>query len=494
MPRSAEDTWDVIVIGGGPAGENAADYAIRGSTRTAAIVESELVGGECSYWACMPSKALLRSVEVFAEAGHLPGPAGRLSDRGIDVEAVLARRDSFTSHLDDSGQVGWAEGAGIDVVRGRGRLAGVRTVEVATEAGTRTLRARYAVVLATGTAAAVPDLPGLQAALPWTSRDVTNLHEVPRRVAILGGGVVACEAATWLLGLGVEELTIVESGERLMARAEPFASQLVRDALEARGATVLTGARLASVSRESAKDTGTGQVSGGLVTLHLGRRAVVVDELVVAAGRTPNSRDLGLESVGIADAMAAAHGSVRTNDQLQVEGVGGRWLYAVGDLNGRSLLTHMGKYQGRIAGAVIAARADGRPAVGNEFRDRASERAVPSVTFTSPEVASVGLTETAARDAGVDVETVEYDLASVAGASLREDGYVGRAKLVIDRAKDTLVGATFVGSGTAELVHSATVAIVGGVTLADLWHVVPSYPTVSEVWLRLLETRRSARA
>ncbi len=493
MAQTTQDTWDVIVIGGGAAGENAADYAIRGSDRTAVIVESELVGGECSYWACIPSKALLRPVEILETARHLPGLTSRINGRGLDVKAVLERRDSFTAHLDDSSQVKWAKGAGIDILRGQGRLRGPRTVEVTTVDGPpRTIQARHAVVLATGSQASMPPIAGLAEALPWTSRDVTNLHEVPRRVAILGGGVVACEAATWLLGLGVEELTIVDVGERLLPRSEPFAGDLVKASLRRLGAKVLTQRKVDSVTRKSPKDNGIGHIGGGPVTLHFGRsKTLVADELVVATGRTPNSEDLGFETLGIADTVAAAHGYVKTNDRLQVDGVGGGWLYAVGDLNGRALLTHMGKYQARIAGAVIAAKADGARLVGKEFRDQASERVVPSVVFTSPEVASVGLTEAAARDAGIDVETVEYDVGNVSGAALLRDGYTGRAKLVIDRAKDTLVGATFVGSGTGELIHSATVAIIGGVTLADLWHAVPSYPTVSEVWLRLLETRRS---
>jgi len=486
-----QDTWDVVVIGGGPAGENAADYAIRGTSRTAVIIESELVGGECSYWACMPSKALLRSVEVARVATGLPGLSGRVSARGLDVEAVLARRDSFTSHLDDAGQVKWAKGAGIDVLRGRARLRGTRTVEVEGGGATRTIHAREAVVVATGTTAAVPPVPGLAEALPWTSRDVTNLHEVPRRVAVIGGGVVACEAATWLLGLGAEELTIVEPAERLLGRAEPFAGELVQAGLRARGAKVLTGRSVTAVTRREPTDRGVGHIAGGSVTLELGRRRLVVDEVVVATGRVPATADLGFESLGIADAVAANRGYVPVNDHLEVDGVPGHWLYAVGDANGRALLTHMGKYQGRIAGAVIAARARGIRIAGKEYRDLASGRVVPSVTFTAPEVASVGLTEAAATAAGIDVETVDYDMASVAGSALLRDDYVGRAKLVIDRSRDVLVGATFVGDGSAELLHSATVAIIGSVTLVDLWHAVPSYPTVSEVWLRLLETRRA---
>src|ERR1035437_2444576 len=411
--------WDVIVIGGGPPGENVAAYASDGSGLSAVIVEQELVGGECSYWACMPSKALLRPVEGLDMARRLPGARQALEGRTGDGAAVLARRDAFTSHHDDSSQVQWANGAGIDIVRGRGRLTGERTVEVTLPAGeTRTLTARHAVVLATGTRASVPPIDGLREALPWTSRDVTNLHEVPRRVVVIGGGGVACESVTWLHGLG----------------------------------------------------------------------SVTADEILVAAGRTPNSDDLGLDTVGVG---AGEHGYLDVDDHLSV--TGSQWLYAVGDLCGRALLTHMGKYQARIAGDVIAGLAAGRPLDEPRFTDRADHGVVPQVTFTNPEVGSVGQTAAQARAAGIDVETVESDIGSVAGAALLRDDYVGRANLVIDRASDTLVGATFVGSGIAELVHSATVAVIGQVPVSTLWHAVPSYPTVSEIWLRLLETLRAQR-
>ncbi|MEO8889256.1 MAG: NAD(P)/FAD-dependent oxidoreductase, partial [Jatrophihabitantaceae bacterium] len=445
---------------------------------------------------CMPSKGLLRPVELLEAARHLPGMQSVVGDAKLDIDAVLARRDEIVKHHDDTSQVDWAAGVGIDVVRGRGRVAGVKAVEVtAPDGSVRTLHARHAVVLDTGTTASVPPVPGLREALPWISRDVTNLHVIPRRMAIVGGGVVACEAATWLNGLGVQELTIIGSAPGLLARNEPFAGEFVQRELESRGVTLQLGVGVDRVERVDPQDTGEGQVHGGEVTVHFAGGSVVVDEILVATGRTPASRGIGLETVSLAaggtldTVVGDNHGYVSVDDHFAVDGVDGEWLYAVGDLNGRALLTHMGKYQARICGSVLAARAQGRPVDGPRFTDVAGHGIVPQVTFTDPQVASVGLTESEARAAGIDVETVEYDLGALAGTYVMRDGYTGRAKIVIDAAADTLVGATFVGPEVSDLVHAATVAIVGGVTLERLWHAVPSYPTPSEVWLRLLETR-----
>jgi pyruvate/2-oxoglutarate dehydrogenase complex dihydrolipoamide dehydrogenase (E3) component len=482
-PSEADKTYDVVVIGGGPPGENVAQYAIQGSDRTAVMIEAELVGGECSYWACMPSKALLRPVEIHHTAEALPGSA---PGGPIDVAKVLERRDSFTHHRDDASQVKWAEGADIDVVRGRGRLIGPKLVEVAlNDGGSERIAARHAVVLATGTTAAIPPVSGLAEALPWTSRDATNLTEVPDRVAIVGGGVVACEAATWFNGFGAQVTLIVREGALLGGR-EPFVGEIIAKRFEELGITVLLDTQLQAVTRAEVQDTGIGHIHGGAVTVDTGDRTLEVDEIVVAAGRAAASAGLGLDAFGID--TAAHHGYVQTDDHLAVIGAED-WLYAVGDITGRALLTHMGKYQGRIAGAVIGARAEGRPTEGSHYTDRADAAAVPGVIFTDPQVANVGLSEAQAREQGIDVEALEYDLAALAGTSLLRDDYVGRAKLVVDASTDTIVGATFVGSEVGELLHSATTAIVGKVTLEDLWHAVPSYPTVSEVWLRLLESR-----
>ncbi len=474
---TSTDEYDVIVIGGGAVGENAASYAIAGSDRTAVIVEHELLGGECSYWACMPSKALLRPSEVLETARNMPGVAGLVGEKTLDIDAVLARRESFTNGLDDSSQVKWAESAGISVIRSHGRVSGVKTVEV----DGRTLTARHAVVIATGTTASIPDTPGLRDALPWTSRDATNIHEIPRRAAIIGGGVVACESATWLLSFGCE-VTMIVRGSALLAQGEPFASDLITEALRKRGAKIMFDTEVTSVNRPDARDTGIGKVHGGEAVLKVDGAEIKVDEIVVATGRTPSSADVGLSALGQEEGKY-----VDVDDHMQVPGVS--WLYATGDINGRAPLTHMGKYQARVAGDVISARAEGKPLDGKRFTATADHRQIPQVVFTPLQVASVGLTEKQAREAGIDVEILGVDIA-VAGSALQQDNYSGHAQLVVDKAADVIVGAAFVGPGVEELVHAATIAVVGKVTLDDLWHAVPSYPTVSEVWLRLLESRR----
>jgi dihydrolipoamide dehydrogenase len=458
------DTYDVVVIGGGPCGENVADRAVRGGL-TVALVEAELYGGECSYWACIPSKALLRPVELHAAAARIPGlPAG-----DIDVEKVLARRDDFVGGWDDAGQVKWVVDTGIAAVRGHGRLTGEKTVEVLGDDGaTTTLSARHAVVVATGTTAAVPPIPGLREAKPWTSREATSMHAVPRRLAVLGGGVVACEMAQAVRGLGADEVTILERGAGLLGRMEPWAGELVAAGLRAAGVVVRTGTQVVDVRRTDAEVT---------VTLADGS-SVTADEVLCALGRRPATTDLGVETVGLEPG-----GYLPVDDALQVEGTD--WLYAAGDVNGRALLTHMGKYQGRMCGDVIAARAAGRPDA--HLRATSDHAAVPQVVFTDPQACSVGLTEAAARDDGIDVRVVSYELGHVSGASLQGDGYTGRAALVIDETRRVVVGATFVGPEVADLLHAATIAVVGEVPLERLWHAVPSFPTVSEVWLRLLE-------
>jgi dihydrolipoamide dehydrogenase len=472
----ATDTYDVIVIGAGAVGENVADRAVQGGL-SVLIVESELVGGECSYWACMPSKALLRSASVL-RAAHAVGGAREAVTGDLDTTAVLARRDSFTSHWDDSGQVRWLQGAGIALARGRARLDGERRVII--DDGTsasRTVTARYAVAVCTGSAAAVPKIPGLAEAQPWTSREVTSTETVPTRLAIIGGGVVGCEMATAFTALG-SHVTVVSRGS-LLAGVEDFAGDAVAERLRADGADVIVGASPDRVDR----------LEDGSVRLTIpGGREIVADEVVVATGRTPVTHGLGLETVGLeAGAWITVDDTLRAlgGDGLPVE-----WLYAVGDVNHRALLTHQGKYQARAAGDAIVARASGASiddAPWGVHAATADHDAVPQVTFTAPEVASVGLTVAQARDRGLHVRAVDYELGHVAGASLHADGYAGTARMVVDEDRGVVVGFTVVGDDVAELLHAATIAIVGEVPLTRLWHAVPSYPTMSEIWLRLLE-------
>ncbi|GAA2724891.1 dihydrolipoyl dehydrogenase family protein [Cellulomonas aerilata] len=479
----SEQTFDVVVLGAGAVGENVADRAGRRGL-SVAVVESELVGGECSYWACMPSKALLRSGSVLAAARAVPGAAEAVTG-GVAARAVLARRDTMAADWDDSGQVKWLDGAGIELLRGAARFTGPRRLEVR-DAGTgaaTTVVARHAVVVATGSEPVLPDLPGLATARPWTSREATSADRVPGSLAIIGGGVVAAEMATAYTDLG-SRVTVLVRGARLLAGLEPFVGEAVTSALVDAGADLRLGVQVERVERDA---------SG--VRLHLSTGDVVVaDEVLVATGRRPRTADLGLDAVGLEPGSR-----LEVDDRMQVTAVDGGWLYAAGDVTGRVATTHQGKYDARVAGDVVAARfsADGGgehwggPVEAAEpwsrYRATADHEAVPQVVFTRPEVATVGLTEDAARDAGYPVRVVRYDIGSVAGAAIAADGYQGTAAIVVDTEREVVLGATFVGPDVAEMLHSATIAVVGQVPLSRLWHAVPAYPTVSEVWLRLLE-------
>ena len=471
--------YDVVVIGAGPVGENVADRIVQGGL-TVAIVERELVGGECSYWACMPTKALLRSGAALRAARQVPGAREAVTG-DLDVAAVLARRDAFASNWQDDGQVSWLESAGIPLYRGHGRLSADRVVEVTAEDGTTTtLTARHAVVVATGSGALVPDIEGLRDAAPWTSREAVAAKQVPGRLAIIGGGVVASEMATAFSEFGSSVTMLARDG--VLHLAEPFVGERVAESLRAKGVSVRIGAEAGSVKRN---DDGT--VS---ITLADGEQ-VDADELLVAIGRTPNTRDLGLDAVGLTPGEW-----LTVDDTLRVLGADGAplgdgWLYAAGDVNRRVLLTHQGKYQARAVGDVIVARAKGE-AVDDDRWGRhvatADERAVPQVVFTDPEVASVGLTAAAAEAAGLRIRVVDYDLAATAGSSLHAEGYQGHARMVVDEDRKVIAGFTLVGPDVAEMLHAATITVVGEVPLDRLWHAVPAFPTVSEVWLRLLET------
>jgi dihydrolipoamide dehydrogenase len=321
------------------------------------------------------------------------------------------------------------------------------------------------VIVANGTSPAIPPIEGLREAAPWDNRDVTSVKELPRRLLVLGGGAIGAEMAQALKRLGTEEVTVIEGGPRLLLREEPFAGEEVAAAFEAEGIAVVTGLRCTAVHR-------SGSDGPVVATLEDGRE-LTGDEILVAVGRRPNTEDVGLDRVGLESGRFIA-----VDERLRVPGVEGGWLYAVGDCNGLALFTHMGKYQGRIAGDVI---------LGRDIVDVADHGIVPRVTFTDPQVAAVGPTEAEVREKGLRVRAVSYPTGDVPGAYTQGNGIKGTSHLVIDEDRRVVVGATFTGPAIGELLHSATIAIAGEVPLERLWHAVPSFPTVGEVWLRLLE-------
>ena len=442
--------FDVVVIGAGVAGEVAAGR-LGANGVSVAVVEDRLVGGECSFYACMPSKALLRPVELAREVARVPG----LALGPIDVPAVLARRDEVIHDQDDSTQLPWLEQHHVTLVRGHGRLDGEKRVAVGDEELVARTRGDRRDRLGGGD-------PGHRRAArrtPWTNIEGTTAKHVPRRLAVLGGGVVGVELSQAWSTYG-SQVTLVHRGDRLIEREEPFASEQIRDALVDGGVDVRLERQVVRVTRNGAVrvelDDGT---------------ELEADEVLAAFGRVPRTADIGLDTIGL-----AGGGPLRAGEDLRVPGFD--WLYSIGDVNGRVLLTHMGKYQGRLAADAIR---------GRRIELRSDGARSPRVIFTDPQVGAVGLTLEGAREAGLRVRHVDVETSANAGGSFVGRNAPGTSRIVVDEERRVIVGATITGAEVAEALHAATIAVVSEVPLDDLWHAVPSFPTRSELWLKLLE-------
>ncbi|OBH52435.1 pyridine nucleotide-disulfide oxidoreductase [Mycobacterium mantenii] len=479
MASATGGDFDVVVLGAGPIGQNAAERARAAGLRVA-LVERELVGGECSYWACVPSKALLRPVIAIADARRIDGARDAVTG-SIDVDGVFGRRNRYVTDWDDSGQADWVDGIGATLIRGHGRLDGPRRIVVTNGDGERVrLTARHAVVVCTGSRSALPDLPGITETRPWTNRHATDSSVVPQRLAVVGAGGVGVEMATAWQGLG-SRVTLLARGPGLLPRMEPFVGELIGRGLTDAGVDVRLGVSVRALRRPDDSHV--------ILDLDDGTE-LQVNEVLFATGRAPLTDDIGLETVGLTPGSW-----LEVDDTCLVHGADeDGWLYAAGDVNHRALLTHQGKYQGRIAGASIGARAAGKPLDTKPWGAHATtadHHAVPQAFFTDPEAAAVGLTAQQAEQAGYRARTVDIEIGDVVmGAKLYADGYAGRARMVVDLDRGHLLGVTMVGPGCTELLHSATIAVAGQIPIDRLWHAVPCFPTISELWLRLLEAYR----
>ncbi len=433
---------DVVVVGLGPGGEEVATQLARAGLEVVAV-DRHLVGGECPYYGCVPTKMMIRGAGVLAEGRRIPALAGQstVSPDWTPVANRIAKE--ATAEWDDQAAVDRLEDAGVSFVRGAARLDGARSVIV----GGETFNARKGVVLNTGTEPGIPPVTGLADTPYWTNRDAVRATDLPGSLICIGGGAVGLELAQTFARFGVD-VSVVEAGPKLLGPEEPEASELILDVLRREGVTVLTGVTVREVSH-----------ADGRFSVVLGDQTLTADRLLVAAGRTANLKDIGLESVGL-DPGAR---SIDTDEHMRA----GDGLWALGDITGKGAYTHISMYQ---AGIVVRDILD----AGGPWADY---RAVPRVTFTDPEVASVGLSEKQAREADLNIRVGLTDLSSSARGWIHQEGNDGLIKLIEDADRGVLVGACVAGPAGGEILSALVVAVHGEVPTATLASMIYAYPT-----------------
>ncbi|HLI38601.1 MAG TPA: NAD(P)/FAD-dependent oxidoreductase [Streptosporangiaceae bacterium] len=443
------ERFDVIIIGMGPGGEACAGRLLAAGKRVA-VIEKELIGGECAYWACIPSKTLLRPPEARAEATRAAG----LATPALDWAGLRDYRDYMVRHLDDTAQVAGYEKAGATVIKGQARLAGPGRVEAAG----RLLQADH-VVIATGSQPVRPPVEGLDQVPVWTNREATSVRDIPSRVLLIGGSAVGVELGTFYARMGAA-VTVIQRAGRLVDREDPRVGALAEQALAADGVTVRTGRTVARAGRAA---------GGAVVTLDDGSQ-VETDVVILAAGRRPSTGGLGLQAAGIAPDQ---RGAIPVDGQCRA----GDGLWALGDVTGVALFTHVAMYQGR----VVAGNILGRPRA-------ASYHGIPRVVFGDPEIAAAGLTADQARAAGISLAAAEISLAdAIARPYTYERDPRGALGLLADRDRRILVGAWAVAPLASEWIHTAALAIRAAIPLDVLLDQVAQFPTYSEAYLAALD-------
>ena len=437
------DVVDVVVLGMGPGGEDVAGKLAEAGLLVVGI-DGGLVGGECPYWGCVPSKMMIRAANLLAEARRVPGMAGMAVVRPDWAPLAARIREEATDNWDDTVAVDRFEGKGGRFVRGRGRLTASDVVTV----GERQFRATRAVVLATGTTPAIPPIPGLTDTPYWTNHDVIEAKELPSSIIVLGGGAIGAELTQVLDRFGAV-VTIVEAASRLLPLEEPEAGSLLADVLEHEGVTVITGIGATRIDHD-----------GRQFAVRLGDdRVVHAERLLVATGRNVDLAVIGADVLGIDPTSRA----LPVDDHLRVADR----VWAVGDITGKGAFTHMAMYQAGIAAADIL----------HQPHTPANYHAVPRVTFTDPEVGSVGLSLQAAIDAGLDVAVGRANVASTARGWIHKAGNEGFITLIADRARGVLVGATAMGPSGGEVLGLLALAVHAAIPIDQLRTMIYAYPT-----------------